>query len=138
MEEALNDTMLVVWDKPDNYNGTSRVSTWIFGIAYRKALKTVQKWDEPMEDAQLEFRASPEIGPEQEIGDRQVHQDLLRALDQLSADHRAVVNLAYFQEIGYREIAEIMDCPVDTVKTRMFHARRHLKSLLAGQLADWL
>ena len=39
--------------------------------------------------------------------------------------------------MGYREIAEIMQCPVDTVKTRMFHARRHLKRALDGELADW-
>ena len=49
-----------------------------------------------------------------------------------------VVNLTYFHHMGYREIAEIMDCPNDTVKTRMFHARRHLKRILAGELADWI
>ncbi len=62
----------------------------------------------------------------------------MSAMGQLSSDHRTVVDLTYFHEIGYREIAEIMDCPVDTVKTRMFHARRHLKTMLAGRLADWL
>ena len=59
-------------------------------------------------------------------------------MGELSADHRAVVDLTYFHEIGYREIAELMDCPVDTVKTRMFHARRRLKAMLPGELADWL
>ena len=59
-------------------------------------------------------------------------------MDQLSADHRAVVDLTYFHEMGYREIAAIMDCPVDTVKTRMFHARRHLKQALTGDSSDWL
>ena len=49
-----------------------------------------------------------------------------------------MVDLTYFHEIGYREIAEIMDCPVDTVKTRMFHARRHLQEPFVGSLADWL
>ena len=138
VEEALNDTMMVVWEKPEGYNGASRVSTWIFGIAYRKALKTLRRWDEPVEDSRLDLQPSPDIGAEQEIGDRQTHQTLQEALAKLSPDHRAVVNLAYFQDIGYREIAEIMDCPVDTVKTRMFHARRHLKAALAGQLTDWL
>jgi RNA polymerase sigma-70 factor (ECF subfamily) len=63
---------------------------------------------------------------------------LTEALTGLSHDHRMVVDLAYFHEMGYREIAEIMGCPVDTVKTRMFHARRHLKRQLAGELADWI
>jgi RNA polymerase sigma-70 factor (ECF subfamily) len=56
----------------------------------------------------------------------------------LSAEHRAVVDLTYFHEIGYREIAEILGCPVDTVKTRMFHARRQLRRAMAGELADWI
>ena len=67
-----------------------------------------------------------------------MQQALLGAIGQLSPNHRAVVDLTYFHGAGYREIAEIMDCPVDTVKTRMFHARRHLKRMLAGEFADWL
>jgi RNA polymerase sigma-70 factor (ECF subfamily) len=72
------------------------------------------------------------------LDDDQTRAVLLKAIAGLSPDHRAVVDLTYFHEIGYREIAEIMDCPVDTVKTRMFHARRHLKGMLGGALADWL
>jgi RNA polymerase sigma-70 factor (ECF subfamily) len=49
-----------------------------------------------------------------------------------------VVDLTYYHDAGYREIAEIMDCPVGTVKTRMFHAKQRLKDMLDGQLADWL
>ncbi len=63
---------------------------------------------------------------------------LLKAMDRLSSDHRVVVDLTYYHDAGYREIAEIMDCPVGTVKTRMFHAKQRLKDMLDGQLADWL
>ena len=56
----------------------------------------------------------------------------------LDHDHRAVVVLTYFHDMGYREIAQIVDCPVDTVKTRMFHARRRLRGMLAGDAEDWL
>ena len=136
--EVLNDTMMVVWSKPESYNGTSKVSTWIFAIAYRKSLKSLHRQDEPIEDPHAETRASAEAGPEQQLGDRQVQEILMDALGRLSPDHRTVVDLTYFHDIGYREIAQIMDCPVDTVKTRMFHARRHLKAMLAGRLADWL
>ena len=62
----------------------------------------------------------------------------MRAMDELSPAHRAVVDLTYFHDLGYREIATILECPVDTVKTRMFHARRHLRRRLAGELADWV
>jgi RNA polymerase sigma-70 factor (ECF subfamily) len=138
VEEVLNDTMLVVWNKPESFNGSSRLSTWIFAIGYRKALKALGRCDDPQEDPASERRASAEPGPELELGRRQAQAALREAMRELSPDHRAVVDLTYFHEIGYREIAEIMDCPVDTVKTRMFYARRHLKRVLDGALADWL
>jgi RNA polymerase sigma-70 factor (ECF subfamily) len=138
VEEVLNDTMLVVWNRPESFNGSSRLSTWIFAIGYRKALKALSRYDDPQEDAQAERRASAEPGPEHELDRRQTQAALLEAMGELSPDHRAVVDLTYFHEIGYREIADIMDCPVDTVKTRMYYARRHLKRVLAGGPADWL
>ena len=138
VEEVVNDTLLVVWNRADTYNGQSKVSTWIFAIAYRRALKALRRVDEPVEDKFAAGRESDAPGPEQVLGQRQVQAVLAEAMQTLSSDHRAVVHLAYFQEMGYREIAEIMDCPVDTVKTRMYHARRNLRSALAGELAAWL
>lgn len=138
VEEVLNDTMMVVWDRPDSYNGASKLSTWIFAIAYRKALKALRRQDDPLEDKNADTRASADADPEQQVEQRQIYEVLFGAIGELSPDHRAVVDLTYYHDAGYREIAEIMSCPVDTVKTRMFHARRHLKNKLAGRLADWL
>ena len=134
VEELLNDTMLVVWRRADTFNGTSKVSTWVFAIAYRKALKALQRVDDAVEAAEAdEPPAAPESGPEHQLGHRQLQQALLRAMDGLSAEHRAVVDLTYFHGMGYREIAEVVSCPVDTVKTRMFHARRRLRLLLGSE-----
>lgn len=138
VEEALNDTLMVVWRRPESFNGTSKVSTWIFAIAYRTALKALSRRDDPLEDQDAERRPSLDAGPEQALGDRQVQTLLLKAMDRLSPDHRVVVDLTYYHEAGYREIAEIMDCPVGTVKTRMFHAKQRLKDMLDGELTDWL
>ena len=138
VEEALDDTMMVVWRRPESYTGASKVSTWIFAIAYRTALKALSRLDEPQEDLDAERRPSLDLDPERALGDRQVQKLLLSAMDKLSSDHRVVVDLTYYHEAGYREIAEIMNCPVGTVKTRMFHARQKLKDLLDGELEDWL
>lgn len=138
VEEVVNDTLLALWRRPDAYNGASKVSTWVFAIAYRKALKARRRMDEPMEDKAAEFRESGEAGPDRRLEELQRRQALIDAMGSLSAHHRAVVDLTYFHDFGYREIAEIMACPVDTVKTRMFHARRCLKSVLSGELSDWL
>ena len=77
----------------------------------------------------------------QALGDPDVDADLLeRALTQLTPEHRAVVELTYYHDCPYREIATILDCPVDTVKTRMFYARRRLRDLLGSHRKDlpWL
>jgi len=137
--EVLNDTMLVVWNRAASYNGHSKVSTWIFAIGYRKALKALSRLDEPVEDEGADDPpAPPEAGPEHRAARSQMCAALAQAVDRLSLEQRAVVHLAYFHGIGCREIGDIVGCPVDTVKTRMFHARRRLKTLLAGQLEDWL
>lgn len=138
VEEALDDTLMVVWKRPEAFNGTSKVSTWIFAIAYRTALKARARLKEPVEDKDSDKLADEDVDPERDLSRRQVQAVLQGAMSRLSAEHRAVVDLTYFHEIGYREIAEILGCPVGTVKTRMHHARRHLKDMLAGRLEDWL
>ena len=139
VEEVLNDTMLVVWNRAATYNGRSKVSTWIFAIGYRKAMKALSRLDEPMpEDGDDDQPAPAEANPEYRAAQSQIREVLAQAMDQLTFEQRAVVHLTYFHGIGCREISEIVDCPVDTVKTRMFHARRRLKNLLAGRLEDWL
>jgi RNA polymerase sigma factor (sigma-70 family) len=138
VEEVLDDTMMVVWQTADRFRGASKLSTWIFAIAYRKALKARAKWPEPVEEEEFDTRVSTDPAPDQQLQHRRLHEALVAAMDTLSADHRAVVDLTYFHGMGYREIAEIMDCPVDTVKTRMFHARRKLKQVMSGGLFDWV
>ncbi len=133
-DEALDDTMMVVWERAAGFDGRSKLSTWIFGIAYRKGLKALNRLDLPLEDADPEtelHQAEPGPNPEQQLSLAQRQRRLLEALGELSADHRAVVELCYFQGLAYGEIAEVMACPPETVKTRMFYARRRLRLLLA-------
>ena len=137
IEEVLDDTMMVVWQSADRFRGSSKLSTWIFAIAYRKAHKARLRWPDPIEEPEQDMRVSEDPAPDDELHHQKLHDSLMRAMDQLSADHRAVVDLTYFHGLGYREIAEIVDCPVDTVKTRMFHARRRLKQAIGGNLSDW-
>ena len=135
VEEVLNDTMLVVWRKANTYDGSSQVSTWVFAIAYRKALKAIKNLDEPVaENLDVEEAAAAwEAGPESQLRQKQMRTMLGQVMKSLSADQRAVVELTYYHGYSYPEIAAIMDCPVDTVKTRMFYARRRLKTLLADR-----
>ena len=136
IEEIVNDTMLVVWQKAHTYNQASKVSTWIFAIAYRTALKAIHGLDEPVESDFEQYAGDAMHEPEQALTHRQLQQSVGHALDALPLEQRSVVNLTYFHGMDYGEIAETMDCPVNTVKTRMFHARRRLKALLTGHTED--
>jgi RNA polymerase sigma-70 factor (ECF subfamily) len=138
VEEVLNDTMLAVWEKPDGFRGASKLSTWIFGIAYRKAMKALREIDDPIEYQPVQSIDEETASPHEASWCGQRDRLLFDTMQQLSAEHRVVVHLTYFHEMSAREIAHVMACPVGTVKTRMFHARRHLKRLMSGGSAEWL
>ena len=135
VEEVLNDVMMVIWLKAESFDGRSRPSTWIFGIAYHKAMKALsqRRPSQPVDDGGREpIEPVDHDEPESLMARRQLAGTLGRALLALSAEQRAVVELTYFYGLSYQEIGAIVDCPVNTVKTRMFHARRRLKELLPG------
>jgi RNA polymerase sigma-70 factor (ECF subfamily) len=137
VEEALNDTMLVVWRRAATYAGECKVSTWIFAIAYRTVLKVLRTQDEPVDAPAVDELVADDAGPEEAAIRRQTQAALASALATLSPEQRAVLVLTYFHDLPYAEIAGIVDCPVNTVKTRMFHGRRRLRAALHGQLEAW-
>jgi RNA polymerase sigma-70 factor, ECF subfamily len=128
IEEAINDTFWVIWQKAGDFRGQSLVSTWIMGIAYRCALKTFRRGvsaateplDEDFEDTRT---AEPQV--EAELRDWVGH-----GLRHLPLEQRTTLELAYYAGHSCEEIAQIMDCSVGTVKARMFHARVKLRNLL--------
>jgi RNA polymerase sigma-70 factor (ECF subfamily) len=128
-EEVINDTFYIVWRKAGAFRGDSQPSTWILGIAYRKARNAFRTSSRILAlenpDAPLPPLTSDESLRTEELRDWLVH-----ALVQLPVEQRLAVQLCY--ELGYscEEIATIMGCPVNTVKTRLFHARAKLQKLL--------
>lgn len=130
IEEIINDTMMVVWQKAATYDHSCKLSTWIFAIAYRQGLKAVNGQDEPVEE-EGEQPGESWREPEFALERLQLQQGVGVALEALPLEQRVVVSLTYFHDMDYKEIAETMGCPVNTVKTRMFHARRRLRDLLS-------
>lgn len=128
-EEVINDTMHVVWNKAGEFRGDSQVSTWIMGIAYRRALKTVKRRDVPETEATAALEALSDAAVNHDA-ERERADWLARGLAQLPLEQRMVIEMAYFLGHSCEEIAQVMECPVNTVKTRMFNARARLKELL--------
>lgn len=132
-QEGVNDVMLVVWRNAANFAGRSRVSTWIMGIAYRKALKSLdisRRWRTRFKAAEWSENIEPSGSGEGLTDDRALRELVHNAMQQLPPKQRAVVELTYVHECSYEEIAAIVGCPVNTVKTRMFHARAKLRRAL--------
>ena len=134
IEEVVNDTMLVVWQKASHFNYSCKLSTWVFAIAYRKACKALHALDEPLEADVDGCEGEAAWRPEWQCEQARLAGALETALDALPLAQRAAFQLTFYHDMGYAEIAEIMACPVNTVKTRLFHARRRLALLLADQL----
>jgi RNA polymerase sigma-70 factor, ECF subfamily len=128
-EEIINDTMYVVWRKAGEFRGQSQVSTWIMGIAYRQALKALKRESSAAQVPMASPDSSlPALDPAQ--GTVELHEWIGQALAQLSIEQRLVIELTYYLGLSCEEIASIMECPVNTVKTRMFHARKRLRTVL--------
>jgi RNA polymerase sigma-70 factor (ECF subfamily) len=129
-EEIINDTLWIVWQRAGDFRGASQVSTWIMGIAYRRALNRIRRAATHERVMALEViegeSAVNDMGSA--IEDRQL---LDHALSQLPLEQRLVLEFTYYLDQSCEEVAEIMECPVNTVKTRMFNARRKLRTILA-------
>ena len=131
-EEVVNDTMYVVWTRAGTFAGRSRVSTWIFGIAYKQAIKRLERERRmPLDRLPEDWESlADSASTESDISKLQLQESLDKAVQKLSATHRSVIELTYQFGYSYIEIAEIVGCPVNTVKTRMFHARAQLRRIL--------
>jgi RNA polymerase sigma factor (sigma-70 family) len=134
VEDVINDTMIVIWRKADGYRAAARPSTWIFGIAYRKALKALSR--ELRAPETMDELPEVEQPPADSLDRESLHAAIRQAVMRLPPEHRAVVDLTFFSNRSYEEAAQILDCPVGTVKSRMFHARAKLRPLLSQMLGD--
>lgn len=149
VDEAVNDVMLTVWQLAERYDPErGRLSTWLFGVAHNKGLKILERARRQQEDSLEEYPgeidseeedasdaydcAAPSAsGPERVVMGWELADAMSWAFLKLSANHRSVIELCFTEDRSYQEIADIMGCPINTVKTRVFHARKRLAELLA-------
>jgi RNA polymerase sigma-70 factor (ECF subfamily) len=127
VEEIINDTFMVVWQSAKDFRHASQVSTWIIGIAYRTALKSLRRQKHHTAARSLDDYPEQTIDPTFEA---EVQDWLKQGLDQLPAEQRLTLELAYHLGHSLEEIAAMTACPVGTVKARMFHAREKLRQYL--------
>ena len=131
-EDVVSESFVEVWRQACRFEGRSSVSTWIMSIARFKALSARRRRPETELDAQMaETIADPAMNPEQVVLETDRRTQLRACLSRLSPDHRAIIDLVYYHDKTIEEVAEIVGAPKNTVKTRMFYARKRLASLLS-------
>jgi RNA polymerase sigma-70 factor (ECF subfamily) len=131
IEEVVNDCMFIAWQHAGEFRGDARVSTWLMGIAYRCGLKALRRQGTGPIDELADEALLPDLdGGSDPAEDRELRDLLGKALEHLTADQRVVVELVYGIGHSLNEVAAIVQCPVGTVKARLFHARVKLLNVM--------
>jgi RNA polymerase sigma-70 factor (ECF subfamily) len=136
-EDLISEVFLDVWRQAGRFEGRSAVTTWMLSIARFKALSALRRRpDEELDDEAAEQIEDHADDPEVALAKKDKGAVLRQCLSALSAEHREVIDLAYYHEKSVEEVAEIVGIPEATVKTRMFYARKKLSELLKERGID--
>ena len=129
-DEALNDVMLVMWQRASYFDTSSSLLAWLIGIARKKAWKTIARASSPNAEPARQEVIDAET-PETAALRQEYDGLLVQAMDTLSPSHRIVMELLIFQGYSYKDIAKHTGHPLNTVKTQVFRARSALAARLA-------
>jgi len=133
-EDTVSEVFIDVWRQAERFEGRSQVTTWLLAIARNKALSILRRRSsEELDDEVAEFIEDPSDNPEVAMLKSQRASVLQDCLTQLSPAHREIVDLVYYHEKSVEEVAEIISVPANTVKTRMFYARKRIGELMAAK-----
>ena len=133
-EDIVSEVFIDVWRQAERFEGRSQVTTWLLAIARNKALSLLRRRSsEELDDEVAEFIEDPSDNPEVAMLKSQRASVLQDCLTQLSPAHREIVDLVYYHEKSVEEVAEIISVPANTVKTRMFYARKRIGELMAAK-----
>jgi RNA polymerase sigma-70 factor, ECF subfamily len=130
-EDLVSEVFLDVWRAAEGFKAKSRVSTWMLAIARHKALSALRRRsDEQLDEDGATAIADPADDAETIVDSRDRSAVVRHCLSQLSTLHREVLDLVYYHEKSVDEVADIVGAPANTVKTRMFYARKRMQTLL--------
>ena len=136
-EDLVSEVFLDVWRAAEGFKAKSKVSTWMLAIARHKALSALRRRsDEQLDEDDATAITDPADDAETTVDKQDRSAVVQHCLSQLSTLHREVLDLVYYHEKSVNEVAEIVGAPVNTVKTRMFYARKRMQTLLEAAGLD--
>lgn len=131
--DIVHETMLEVWRRADRFQGRSSLKSWIFSIARNKSIDKNRKLSRLSYTDEMPDTPDEDINPMEALAASQEIDTLKSCVANLSETHRRMIHLAFYEDLSYREISEIEDCPIGTVKTRILHAKKLLMRDLIGK-----
>jgi RNA polymerase sigma-70 factor, ECF subfamily len=139
-EDLISDVFLDVWRQAGRFERRSSVGTWLLAIGRHKALSALRRRPgQRLDEERTAVIEDPADDPEIAVQKKDKSEILRKCLNELSAEHREIIDLVYYHEKSVEETAGIVGIPANTVKTRMFYARKRLSELLkaAGLDRGW-
>ena len=136
-DDVVSEVFIDAWQHAGRYEGRSTVSTWLLGITRHKALTAANRRPTESIDSETAMNVvDPANTPEAELGQKDTGAVIRRCLASLTPEHAEIIDLVYYQDKSIKEIVEILGIPENTVKTRMFYARKRLAALVAAAGID--
>jgi len=133
-EDVISEVFLDVWRQAGRFEGRSTVATWLLAVARFKAISALRRRrDEKLSEETEGAIEDPSDDPATTLEKKDTGAAIRNCLMGLSAEHREIIDLVYYHEKSVKEVAEIVRIPENTVKTRMFYARRRLAELLKSE-----
>jgi len=130
-EDLTSDVFLDVWRQAGRFEGRSAVSTWLLAITRLKAFSMMRRrTEQELDDYTAATIEDPADNPEVALERKDRGAIVRRCLTELSAEHREMIDLVYYHQKSTQEVADIVGIPVNTVKTRVYYARKRLSALL--------
>lgn len=130
-EDVTQSTLVTAWRTAHTFRGEGRLLAWLLGIVHHTALKALRNNPHYLEDVGAESISENQPSPEEQAQIKDEKHWVRKGIQSLSSDHRAVLELIFYQGLTLNEAAQVLNIPVGTVKSRLSYARNHLRSVLA-------
>lgn len=135
-EDATQETLVIAWRTAGQFRGEGRLIAWLLGIVHHTAMKSLRHASQPLE-ALGETVPAGNASPEEQAQAEDMKRWVRQGLQDLSTEHRAVLELVFYQGLTLQEVAEVCHCPLGTVKSRLSYARQHLRGVLSRTEEVW-
>ncbi|MBK9924846.1 MAG: RNA polymerase sigma factor [Anaerolineales bacterium] len=129
-EDVTQNTLVTAWRTARTFRGEGRLIAWLLGIVHHTAMKAIRNNANYLDDVVEEIVSEDQPSPEEQAQVKEEKRWVRQGIQSLSPEHRAVLELVFYQELSLNETAQVLKVPIGTVKSRLSYARTHLRGVL--------